>query len=153
MSWSLGFLSTFLMYRTRSGCSFAESEPFSVTSRMGTPSPESTASESTLSSIPSSPTSSVSGTAPPMQSTTKAMLAEAIIGAVIGLFALLSIVFALLVWRRNRRKSKESAPSRAFGGYLDRNDSLISDFACIHATGLPNHWSSLRLDGSCFHKT
>ncbi|SJL04656.1 uncharacterized protein ARMOST_08024 [Armillaria ostoyae] len=128
---------------------FAESEPFSVTSgsytNVAMPS-ESTPSRSTFpitSPTASNPTTSNSlssasgdtyslvspsgsGTA---QSTTKAIPTEAVVGAVIGSFVLLSIVSAaafIILWRRRNRKLKESAPSRAFWRYLDRKGPPIS---------------------------
>ncbi|KAK0227995.1 hypothetical protein IW262DRAFT_1455195 [Armillaria fumosa] len=127
---------------------FAQSEPFSVIGGRpgipGTPGPE--ASSSTVIeafSTTSNPTTSdftpsISGTAPSFTSspapgntqlTTKAIPTEAIVGAVIGAFVLLSIISAalfVLLWRRRNRKLKESAPSRAFWRYLDRKGPPIS---------------------------
>ncbi|KAK0225236.1 hypothetical protein EDD85DRAFT_225777 [Armillaria nabsnona] len=75
--------------------------------------------------IPSSPSS---GSATPGQSTTKAIPAEAIVGIAIGSFAfLLSILLALVVWRRRRRqKAIESAPSRVFWRSVDKKSPSVS---------------------------
>ncbi|KAK0502701.1 hypothetical protein EDD18DRAFT_602792 [Armillaria luteobubalina] len=137
--------------------SFSQSEPFSVISGhlriLGTPvsapsSPTVTAflfttsgpdasSPTTPSPTTSDSTPSVSSTVPRItstpvpgstQSTTKAMPIEAVVGAVIGAFVLLSIVSAalfFLLWRRRSRKL-QSAPSRAFWRYLDRKAPPIS---------------------------
>ncbi|KAK0225173.1 hypothetical protein EDD85DRAFT_856704 [Armillaria nabsnona] len=112
---------------------FAESERFSVTSGIYT-----NAAAPTSNPTMSSPTASVSGTTSsltssqvsgPTQSTEKAIPTEAVVGAVIGSFVLLSIVSAalfIILWRRRKRKLKESAPSRAFWRYLDRKGPPIS---------------------------
>ncbi|KAK0458431.1 uncharacterized protein EV420DRAFT_355369 [Desarmillaria tabescens] len=95
---------------------------WAMTSNMGTPSSESTEFRSASSSIPPSPTSSNSGTAlPGKSSTSRDLPTVAIVGTAVGSFALLALVFTLLIWRsrKNRRKSKESTPSRAFWRYLD----------------------------------
>ncbi|PBK64434.1 hypothetical protein ARMSODRAFT_978995 [Armillaria solidipes] len=79
-------------------------------------------------SLESISSSRASGTAAPEQSTTKAIPTEAIVGIVIGSFALLlSLVFALLVWRRrSRQKAIESAPSRAFWRSLGMKSPPLS---------------------------
>ncbi|KAK0225233.1 hypothetical protein EDD85DRAFT_856999 [Armillaria nabsnona] len=111
-----------------------------------TTSPASTTSELT---IPSSPTS---GIAPPVQSTTKVIPMEAIVGIVIGSFALLlSIVLALLIWRwRNRQKAKKSAPSRGFWRSLNKESPPVSQTLPAYTPTVPA--SSWELDGSCFHR-
>ncbi|KAK0434898.1 hypothetical protein EV421DRAFT_1908996 [Armillaria borealis] len=121
---------------------FAQSEPFSVTDGRpgitGTPEPTVTVLSSMVPGIiptTSNSISSVSGTtssltSPPVSRTgQKAIPTEAVVGAVIGSFVLLSIVSAaafIILWRRRNRKLKESAPSRAFWRYLDRKGPPIS---------------------------
>ncbi|KAK0474913.1 hypothetical protein IW261DRAFT_1568406 [Armillaria novae-zelandiae] len=80
---------------------------------------------SSLSIAPSFTSSPVPGNT---QSTTKAVPTEAVVGAVIGAFALFSIVSAALFLRLRRRRNRklESAPSRAFWRYLDRKGPSIS---------------------------